>query len=465
MITLRSYQADLLDRARAEMQRGARRVLVQAPTGAGKTALTAQMLARAVERGKRAWFLVHRVELLRQSVSAFATAADLQVGVIAAGFPATPDAPVQVCSVGTLTRRLRALTPPDFVVFDECHHVASASWSAIAQTLPLAHHVGLSATPQRLDGRGLGPYFDALVVGPSTADLIAQGWLSPYRLFAPGRPPTLTGVHRVAGDYNKRELSTAMTESTVVGDAVSHYQQHCPDARALIFAWSLDASRQIAQQFRDVGVDARHVDGDTSSYEREDTMRRFRAGDTRVLCNVDLFGEGLDVPAVDALFLLRPTQSLGLYLQQVGRGLRPADGKPHVTIFDHVTNWERHGLPDDDRTWSLDGATKKAAETVMACKRCPVCFAVVRLAVKVCSSCATPFVVQSREVARVEGALVEFDAQLRASLRARREELQRDCHTPRDWFALAKQLGYKPGWAWLQWQAHARRAGWPQKTI
>ncbi len=444
-------QTDLVDRARAEMRQSKRRVLIQASTGFGKTVLAAHMIARAVERGRRCWFLVHRVELLRQSAQQFSEAADLYVGLIAAGFPTSPQAPVQVCSVQTLVRRLGALQPPDLLVLDECHHTPSKSWQAIAQTLTAAHHIGLSATPQRLDGRGLSPFFDALVCGPSTADLIAQGWLSKYRLFAPSRPD-IASVHRVAGDYNRQELSAALADSTVVGDCVSHYQQHCPSARALVFAWSIGASQQIAQQFRDVGVVAEHIDGETPTAQREDAMRRFRSGELRVVVNVDLFGEGLDVPALDAVFLLRPTQSLGLYLQQVGRGLRPAPGKSHVSIFDHANNWERHGLPDDPRVWSLDWREKTPRESEPSGKRCLQCYGVTHAAAKVCPYCGVPFVVQSREVERVEGALAEANLDELRALRSQASELGQQCSSLADFQALAKKLNYRAGWAWIQWE-------------
>lgn len=448
MIVLRPYQSDLITRTRAAMQQGARRVLIQAPTGSGKTALIAQMLASAAQRGKRAWFCVHRKELLDQSVTTFIESADIHTGIVAAGYPASGLAPVQVCSVPSLSRRCAGLPRPDLIVWDEAHHVASKTWSAIAQQFPHARQIGLTATPQRLDGRGLGAFFDVLLQGPTTADLIAQGYLSPYTFFAPSAV-NLSAVHRVAGDYNKHELGAVMDNSTVVGDAVSHYRQHCPDARALVFAWNLEASRAIADAFVSLGIAAQHVDGETTRHLRTDAMRRFRSGDVRVLCNVDLFGEGLDVPAVDAVFLLRPTQSLGLYLQQVGRGLRPADGKHAVRIFDHVNNWQRHGLPDDPREWSLTARAGKPSESVTAGKRCPACFGVSRPSARVCTYCGAAFVSKARQVDQVSGSLVETNIM---ALRARAREFYRDCTTLAHWQTLAKSLGYRSGWGYLMWK-------------
>ena len=408
MIVLRPYQSDLIARTRAAMQQGARRVLVTSPTGSGKTMLIAQMLASAAQRGKRAWFLCHRKELLDQSVTTFIESADIHTGIVAAGYPHSPGAPVQVCSVPSLAKRHAHLQPPDLLVWDEAHHVASKTWATLAQQFPQAHHIGLTATPQRLDGQGLGAHFDALLVGPSTADLIQAGYLSRYELFAPGTVD-LSAVHRVGGDYNKKEVSNVMGQSCVVGDCVGHYLQHCAGGRALVFAWSLDASRRLAASFQAAAIPAAHVDGETPRAERTAAMRAFRDGSLRVLCNVDLFGEGLDVPAVDAVFLLRPTQSLGLYLQQVGRGLRTSEGKRSVRIFDHVNNWQRHGLPDDPRVWTLTGAARSSRTSEPMGKRCGQCFAVSRLGARACVVCGVVFPVQAREVEQVAGTLQAVD--------------------------------------------------------
>lgn len=451
MLTLRPYQHTLVAETRAAMRAGTRRLCVQAPTGAGKTCLVAHMLAGAAAKGKRAWFVVHRKELLEQSVSTFVTAADLHVGIIAAGYPSDTSAPVQVCSVGSLKRRMAALQPPDLIVWDECHHLASASWSAIAAAVPGAHHIGLTATPQRLDGRGLGAHFDRLILGPTVASLIADGYLSPYRLFAPGVFDT-SELHRVAGDFNKAEVATALGASTVVGDAVATYQRHAEAGRALVFVWSIQGSQRLADAFAAQGIPAAHVDGETSADERKRAMAAFRAGELRVLCNVDLFGEGLDVPAVDAVFLLRPTDSLGLYLQQCGRGLRPSPGKSAVRIFDHVGNWTRHGLPDEDRAWSLDGKPKRD-KAPAAGRRCLHCFAVSPAGSVVCVECARPFPVKPRTVTHVDGALVEADL---TALRQQCSELERGCRTLQDWQDLAKRLKYRPGWAWMRWTARRR---------
>lgn len=453
MLNLRPYQLDLAAHARAAMRAGCRRLLLQLPTGGGKTILVAHLLAAAAAKGKRSWFCVHRKELLEQAVQTFVEAADIHTGIVAAGYPLDPSAPVQVCSIGSVKRRLSRLAPPDLIVFDECHHVPSASWSAIAAAVPTAHQLGLTATPQRLDGKGLGAYFDHILLGPTVADLIAQCYLSPYRLFAPGVLDT-SALHHVAGDFNKAEVATAMGASTVVGDAVATYQRHAEGGRALVFVWSLEASRALADAFQAAGIPAAHVDGETPTDERKRAMAAFRSGTLRVLCNVDLFGEGLDVPAVDAVFLLRPTDSLGLYLQQCGRGLRMSPGKSTVRIFDHVGNWTRHGLPDDAREWSLEGKPKAKRDAVLSPRRCLECFAVSPATSPRCVECGALFPVKARKIHQIDGALVEADID---ALRYHALEEEHGCRTLHDWQELGKKRGYKNGWAWHRYNARKQR--------
>lgn len=455
MLALRPYQLTLIDQSRAALRRGCRRLLIQSPTGSGKTCLVAHLLATAAAKGKRAWFCVHRKELLDQAVQTFVDAADIHTGIVAAGYPSDPSAPVQVCSVGSLKRRLAALQPPDLLVWDECHHVPSASWAAISAALPRAHQLGLTATPQRLDGKGLGAYFDQLLLGPTVADLIAQGYLSPYRLFAPGALDA--NFHKVAGDFDKAEVATAMGASTVVGDAVATYQRHANGGRALVFVWNLDASRKLAAAFTAAGIATAHVDGETPKDERLQALQAFRAGTLGVLCNVDLFGEGLDVPAVDAVFLLRPTDSLGLYLQQCGRGLRMSPGKQTVRIFDHVGNWTRHGLPDDTRAWSLESKPKRPKEAAGG-RRCGECFAVSPPGSVACVECGAAFPVKARKIQQREGTLVEADLD---ALRYRALEEEHGCRTLHDWQDLARRRGFKSGWAWHRWTAAKSHANHP----
>lgn len=452
-MNLRPYQTALIDAARAHLMAGRRRVLIQAPTGAGKTALTAYMLGQSAARGRRSWFIVHRRELILQSHRAF-RAAGIKAGIVGAGFPTDRRALVQIAGIQTLARRHRTMYEPDIIVWDEAHHIAAAQWSQIHKAYD-CHHIGLSATPTRLDGTGLGEWFDEIVQGPSVADLIADGWLSPFRLFAPSRPD-LSGVRSRAGDYARDGLQEAVDKPSITGDAVSHYRRLADGRRAVAFAVSVEHSRHIAAAFAASGIRAAHVDGATPAAERDETMRSFSEGRVRVLCNVDLFGEGVDVPGIECAILLRPTQSLSLYLQQVGRALRPAPGKAEAIILDHAGNALRHGLPDEPRQWSLEGERKSrrqrdAEDTPV--KHCPACFRVVPTATRACP-CGHDFAPTIRDVKVVDGVLQEMH---HSALRRDRAREQGKAQTLDDLIRLGVMRGYKNPAAWARYVYNARR--------
>lgn len=467
-LALRPYQHDLVDRARALIRAGQKRILIQSPTGSGKTVLVAHMLKTASGRGHSAWFNVHRRELVKQSVLTLTESAGIKVGIVAAGFPSDRRQRVQVNSIATLRQRRHLLAPPGLIVWDEAHHVAAASWAAIFDAHKDAVHIGLTATPERLDGTGLVKWFDHLITGPTVADLIQQEYLCDYKLYAP-KPPDLEGVHTVAGDFNKKELAAAMKRSSVTGDVISHYRKLCMGARMVLFAWSVESSKLLADAFRRAGVAAEHVDGDTDPGFRDLCMERFRAGEVRVLCNVDLFGEGVDVPAIEAVALLRPTQSLALYLQQVGRALRPSPGKRHAVILDHAGNCRRFGLPDDDRDWTLEGRRRvKRADDAMPIRQCPLCYAVVRASADRCKHCGHVFIATPREIERVDGELEEVDP---ARIREQRLREQTAARTVEELTVIAQRRGYKNPEKWARMiDAHrkakqaAREAGeWLQR--
>ena len=446
---LRPYQDEMIASTRARLMAGCRRVLMQAPTGAGKTALTAHMLGKASSKGKRSWFIVHRRELVAQSLLAFRKA-DIECGVIAAGFPRDPQAPVQIASIQTVARRLQDVAPPDMIAWDECHHIAAASWKAVFDYFPRAIHVGLSATPMRLDGRGLNEYFDDMILGPSTAWLIENGYLSPFRCFAPPAV-SMEGVHTRGGDYATDELAAKFDKPSITGDAVSHYLKLCAGKRAVVFACNIEHSRHIALQFESQGVPAVHVDGNSDNNDRDEAIRQFRAGEIKVLTNVDLFGEGFDLPAIECAILLRPTQSVGLYLQQVGRALRTFEGKTEAIILDHAGNVYRHGLPDTERVWTLKGREKqkKSAEKVTPVRMCPKCFAALPAATKKCTQCGHVFEVEAREVEQRDGVLAEITASQKQQLDIQWRREQGSAQSLADLTALGVRRGYKnpAGWA------------------
>lgn len=452
MLELRDYQAHLVDEAREHIRAGCNAVLIQSPTASGKTVLVAHMLRNAASRGYRSWFNVHRRELVKQSVETLTNAAELDVGIVAAGFPGDRKQAVQVCSIQTLRGRRSMLPDPSLIIWDECHHLAAGTWSEIFQAYPNAAHIGLTATPERLDGVGLGGWFKQLVIGPSVEELIADGWLSRFKLYSPPGPD-LSAVHILAGDYNRKELASVMDGSAVMGDVLKHYRKLAAGKRMVLFAWSIESSIAIAARFRDAGVPAEHVDGTATNIERDGAMDRFRRGETLVLTNVDLFGEGLDVPAIEAVALLRPTQSLSLYLQQVGRALRPASGKDYAVILDHAGNALRFGLPDDPRAWSLQsGRRKRVGDNAAPIRQCPQCYAVMPAARPTCIECGFKFAVISREIDEVAGELREIEARRDRKIEQGRAE------TIDDLIAIGRIRGYKFPERWAQMVYRGRLA-------
>lgn len=451
---LRPYQQDIITQARDLIRSGAQSILLQAPTGAGKTALCAHMLGTSASRGMQSWFVVHRRELIRQSARTFHSVG-IPHGIVAAGFVGDARQPVQICGVQTLAQRHARMRRPKLIVWDECHHVAAASWAKIHSAYPDAIHIGLSATPERLDGTGLHQWFNHIVLGPSVEALILSGYLARYRLFAPSRPD-LGAVHTRMGDFVRSEAAAAMDKPSITGDAVAHYRKLAAGKRAVAFCTSVEHSQHVVAQFRAAGVAAEHVDGETDPRERDAALRRFERGETLILSNVELFGEGVDIPGIECAILLRPTQSLSLYLQQVGRALRPADGKAEALILDHAGNALRHGLPDDDRQWSLEGSKRRKSARDpddVPVKQCPKCFVVVRVQVQRCA-CGHVWIPQGRVVEEKAGELAEIDP---AVLRRQRAKEQSEAKSLQDLIALGVARGYKNPRAWAQHVFNARQ--------
>lgn len=456
MFHLRPYQEDIIEQVRANFKSGNKSVLIQLATGGGKTALTANMLSLATRKDKVCWFIVHRRELIKQTMNAFSTIGMKNYGVVSSGFIHSKAHPIQICSVQTLINRFKIMPPPDLIAWDECHHCSAGSYSKIYNHFPKAFHIGLSATPQRLDGTGLIKYFKTMVNGPSMESLINDGYLSNYEIYAPGGMNT-SNVHIKMGDFVKSELNKIADRPSITGDAIKHYLKLANGKRAVVFCVSVEHSKHVVQNFRQAGISAEHVDGETPTEERDIAIRRFKDGEIKVLSNVELFGEGFDLPAIEAAILLRPTNSLGLYLQQVGRALRMSEGKERAIILDHAGNCERHGLPDEDRVWNLEGQEKrKGDKPVSSVKVCPQCFAAQRVGLQSCSYCGYLFEKQSREVAHVEGDLVKVDP---AVLRRKRLIDQGKCQTKEELVQEGKRRGFKhpERWAHYVWKAREEK--------
>lgn len=453
-LELRPYQVDLVARLRAALS-AHRAVCLQLPTGGGKTAIAAAMAAGVVARGKRFYFFVHRQELIEQAERTFKLAA-LPYGVIAAGWQPAPFEPVQIVSVDTMRFRLGsgfAVPVPAVAIWDECHHLVAPSWLRVFSHFRDALTVGLTATPARLDGVGLGDLFGALLPGPSIAELIAGGWLVRPRCFSP-YAPDLDRVGTRAGDYIPGQAAEVMDRPTVTGDAVDHYLRLGGQRPALAFCVNVEHSKHVVERFQAAGVNAAHLDGGVDRATRKYVVEQFRRGEIDLLSSVDLFGEGFDVPGAKVAILLRPTRSLTLFLQQCGRVARPDGSGESSIILDHAGNIRRHGLPDIDREWALDGKEKRTQ------RRKPGAGAAGALALVTCPKCACSHVPQPRcpecghaypppGPRQVEGELVELDDPHREALAAPSLDAL---------IALGRERGYRDPAAWAQgfWLARVR---------
>lgn len=425
MTTLRPYQQDGLQAIRHAFGAGHRRVLYVLPTGGGKTLLFTYIAKGIQTKGKRVLIVAHRRELLEQ-ISGALRQWGVPHATLAGGSRGIPHTPVVVASVFTLVNRLKHWPAPDLIIGDECHHfTVGSSWFTVVQAFPSARVLGVTATPERLDGKGLRDVFDHMIVGPSVAELTAQGYLSPAEVYAPARP-NLAGIAKRGGDYVKSQLETAMDKPSITGDAIEHYLRLIPGRRAVAFCVSVQHAKDVADLFKRAGVASEHIDGSQDDAVRATRIKQFRAGSIQVLTSCDLISEGFDLPAIEGAILLRPTESLGLYMQQVGRAIRPSEGKDRTVILDHAGNTLRHGFIDEPRDWTLaEGAVKKAksGEATVAIKMCPTCYAVHRPA-PICPRCGHVYragrVVEQRagtleQISSVEEQAVAPGADLRRS--------------------------------------------------
>lgn len=458
-IQLRDYQKDIIQRAR-EAMRKSRRVLLQAPTGAGKTALASFMAGETAARNQGCWFICHRAELVLQTSLTFQKFG-IGHGFIAAGQPMNMRELVQIASIDTLKNRLAQLTPPRVAIVDEAHHSGAAGWALVIRWLYEngAFVIGLSATPQRLDGQGLDEHFTEIVLGPTVAWLIEEGHLSQYRVFAPD-VPDMKGVRRQMGDFSKKEAAEKQDTPKLTGNIITHWRKYAEGMRTVAFGVTVAHSQHIAEQFNLAGIPAAHLDGGTPKGERKRIIQEYAAGRLHVLTNVDLFGEGFDLSAIaqtdvtiDAVIQARPTQSLSLHLQQVGRALRPAPGKIAV-ILDHAGNAMRHGFPDDEREWSLEGREKgKAANDNVPPPPviCEGCFNAIRRPLPpCCPHCQKLLRKEEKPMEVAEGDLKEMTDDDKAAIRRIRAREQAEAKTLDELITLGHRRGYSSPAAWAR---------------
>jgi DNA repair protein RadD len=455
---LRDYQEEMLQAIRSRIRQKYNKIVAESPTGSGKTTMLSHMIGRAAKRGKRPLFTVPAREILIQT-SRSLEAQGISHGIIASGFSPQPECLIQVATIQTLARRIHKIQQPDFVVIDECHHAPASQWRKLWDVWPDTVFIGLTATPWRLDGKGLGDQFETMIKGPTVRELIDRGHLSDYVVYAPPVGIDTSSIKTRAGDFAKDQLAEAVDKPTITGNAVAHYKKIANGKRAVVAAVSIEHSKHITAEFNAAGVYAVHLDGHEDQNRRDHIMNDFAAGRIQVLSQVGIINEGVDIPGIEAVISLRPTKSLSLWLQFIGRALRPAPGKDKAIILDHAGNTHLHGLPCDEREWSLEGHAKKSGSKKntlnIQVKQCPGCYACHAPADR-CPSCGHIYHKQERAVEQVDGELEAVDPKV---IRLKRQKEVKQAQTLEDLKELGKQRGYKPGWAHHIWKARLNKHG------
>lgn len=435
MKTLRPHQEQSIALLRQSLGRGKRAPLLQLPTGAGKTVVAANIIRMARAKGNRVCFCVPAISLIDQSVQAFWAEGIRDIGVIQADHPMTDyEKPVQVASVQTL--QSRGVPDADLVIVDEAHQM----FKVVGKWMQLndAKFVGLSATPW---AKGLGKWYDDLIIGCTIKDLIGEGYLSDFRVFAPSHPD-LSGVSSVGGDYNQKQLGDVMNERRLVADVVDTWKKLGEGRPTLCFAVDRAHAAALQEQFRQAGIGAGYIDAHTDLVERKFIEGQLNRGEIQVVCNVGCLTTGVDWD-VRCIILARPTRSEMLFVQMIGRGLRTADGKADCVILDHADNHARLGFVTDIYHAALDGGPQnnraKAEKKEPLPKECPACNFLKQPKVRECPNCK--FVPErSSEIEHEDGDLIE----VRGKPKADKGQKQL-FYSGLLW--IAKQRGRSKGWA------------------
>lgn len=444
---LRPYQAEAIQRLREEFRQGKRRLMLQAATGSGKTAIATAMIQRNHQLGKSSLFICDRIELIDQT-SRRLDGEGIPHGVIQAQHErCRPWERVQVASIQTLYKR--PVPPADLVIIDEAHCLHKAH-VRIMQALNNVPVIGLSATPW---AKELGKHFESLVVVASTQELIDMGFLVDPVVFAPSQPD-LENVRTVAGDFDEKQLGEEADKPKLVGDIVSHWLKLAKGRRTICFAVNVAHSKHIIKEFQAAGVVAEHLDGYTETPERHEIIGRFRRGEITVLSSCDILSKGFDSPEASCAILARPTKSLMLYIQQVGRVLRIAEGKSDALVLDHAGNTERLGFVTEDFTRPLDMGKKadktserKEREEPLP-KKCPACHHVKPAKIHTCPKCG--FAPERQSTVETEAGVLVQVSKAKKAKKATHEEKQ-DAYS--QILSIQRERGRSFGWASHKYKA------------
>jgi superfamily II DNA or RNA helicase len=463
MVSLRPFQSTAVTEIRGAYMSGHRRVLFVLPTGGGKTYTFVYIAEQAAMRGNRVCILVHRQELVDQSSESL-HAIGCRHGIISSGYRQDLSHTVQVASVQTLARRLHTI-PPDFfqlLIVDEAHHAVAGTWAKVLAAMPHAHVLGVTATPERLDGRGLGDQFDTMILGPDAAWLTQEGFLVPARIFAPPGIDlsSVTRRYKLDSAGGRHASEEILRQGQAMGDAITHYRrtiESVHNGTAIAFCPSVEVADSMAETFRANDIPAARLDGSLDRGQRRRMIADLAAGRLKVLTSCDIISEGTDIPSVTGAILYRPTDSLSLHLQQVGRALRPSEGKPFAVINDHVGNSLRHGLPTDPREWTLEGrpkGKKKKPSDALPMRACARCYSLIPSTANPCPECGHVEQQAKRELKVIDGDLRELTG---AELRRQERREVAQARTREELEAIAHDRGYKAGWVTKMLEARGHR--------
>lgn len=447
---LRDYQLNDVERIRAEYRTGARSVLHVSPTGSGKTVTFSFITEQSYKKGKSILILTHRDNLLQQT-SQKLKENGLKHGIIAAGYP-TIRYKIQIASVQTLVRRLQHWEHFDFIIIDEAAHTPAKSWQKILDHFSESKFYGCTATPLRLDGHGLGNFFETMVVGPSFESLVSKGFLSKPKYYIP-QHIDLSDVKKMAGDYNKKDLNFKMDKRYITGNAIEYYSKLCDKEPAMAFCVSIEHSEHVAEQFRQAGYISKAIHSKMNYQDIRQIIKDLGENKIHVVTSCEIVGEGTDIPILKAVILLRPTQSLALNHQQNGRASRPYPLKDYSIHIDHVGNCELHGLINWPIKWEL--TKEKFQPQIAGVKICKICFAAFPSNLRKCPECGAMVIAKKKRKSPIEK-----DGELKEINYAELNEKIKEANTLKELHEIGREAGYRPGWSWIQWkQKQARKQG------
>ncbi|MGD3155778.1 DEAD/DEAH box helicase [Staphylococcus warneri] len=444
MIQLRDYQNELIDGIYQSISKGNKRIMVQSPAGSGKSVTMSEVARRATDKGNRVLFVVHRRELVNQIKETFiANSVDMNL-----------------CHVGmvqTINNRVKkgSEPKPTIILVDEAHHSLAKTYLNIFEHFSDAYVIGFTATPWRMSNKGFTDVFQDLILGKTVRWLIDNNRLAPFKYYSVNLMDSDILTHNSTGDFSNDSITKAM-QKTIYGDVIKHYKKFAEGKKTIVYTHNVESSINVAERFNKEGYKALQVDGKTPKAQRELAMELFRKGEINILVNAELYGEGVDVPDCQCVILLRPTESLTLFIQQTMRSMRYQPNKQAI-IIDHVGNWYRHGLPDSEHDWQIyfEGTKKKGkSNDAIPIKECPECFSVIESAYTICPECGFEFPKEEQQdyelMENAELEEVTEDKVIQLNLKTAEE-----CESVEELYQLAKDKGYKPGWAYVQ----AKRLG------